>query len=1271
MWIFSFNGNKFIFLLIFVFSFISEKAISTPSENWQAVDSSNFTIYFKAGHKAWANKALEEAEHARHLVLTKLGQSLNKKVNIYVIDPFVGSNGYALPSSDQPTMVLFVTPPTSDAYVGQGFDWQKMAVLHEYLHLVHLSEKYSSIWTRHLHNWMDAGPHERLSVPAWIAEGYAIHMESKLTQKGRLDNEFVKALFDEYVSKGALPSYAALSEPSSNYQAEVVAHVTSALFFRWLEEKLGAEDFESFWSRWRMEKNGSFEKIFSNFFNKDVKSYYGQFIALSTYQVLSLKSPDFLEKNSDAVLKQFDHTVASPVLSRDTKRLCLVEDVVVGHRSAKRLMIYEFVYTDASGKREVRKLYEQEAMEHANIYGIDWLDSNIVLYSASDRNAEGEYIDNLYAWDLRQNKVLIIKEGSHIRRFDVSYDKKYIAAEKTMNGHSDIVIVKVADLSEEIPLVQGELGQVFDFPKVSYQGDQIAYLQHDATVNWQLVVYSFTENKKQLIPLPENHSYVSHPQWSRDGRFLYFVAGAERAVDLYAYDFSTGALEKKTHGYAPILWPLIINQQDILYFTTHADGHYLIADKQLIFRHAGPHALADQAPPPEKPTYDQRYQRAKGNNLNALMYNQGQPSQPPPAFVPQPKVPINASNPQQAATNTSPQPVYAPQQVIQQPIIAQPQPVQVIPQPQPVQVIPQPQPVYMPQQVIQQPAIIAQPQQIQAVPQPTVMPQPRQVQTQPTVTVQPQPIPITAQPVRRVQVGAPQQVPVEQVQAAVPAESKKPLNAKERAYKRFNKINREESNDIDSFLNAIIEGPIFEPEKVEQPKTRSTNAQSRPSSDYLNQTPPVQAKEQHQYADTHLIQYQKSTKKKVSHESIDTFFNQRRREHVADVYAGRNPTKPFGIGDFFEGKSSKVASNEETVDRQHTTIGMFFQQEVTKKARVAALNESALVVGVNSLPQQVSWYQKKVPAYDPLSSKEPPFNFTASDLTAGGAIGSNCWVDVGRKYQLDAWLLYGIAESRSGLNPMKISGKAHKKNMGIMQVSSALLSDLEDFGIEEKDLLDPCTNIHVAAWGINNAQKEQGDTWLSVALFFESGDKQKIKDTEKRYAKKMFDHYQALVASVKPERVQYANLHGPKANLFLHDDAQQADVFFMDSPLKWGRRLTQAITGRREEKTPLIAIPRGLTTVSESLNTVIQAQNLTFKVCSAFKKSAYDNNEAAVDDLYNAEIELINLKRKQHLTHIEFKGIRQWMDDTRGLIDDGKRTQLEENLLPQGFCESS
>ena len=96
----------------------------------------------------------------------------------------------------------------------------------------------------------------------------------------------------------------------------------------------------------------------------------------------------------------------------------------------------------------------------------------------------------------------------------------------------------------------------------------------------------------------------------------------------------------------------------------------------------------------------------------------------------------------------------------------------------------------------------------------------------------------------------------------------------------------------------------------------------------------------------------------------------------------------------------------------------------------------------------------------------------------------NCWYSAASRYSVSPHLLYAIASKESSLNPTAIGkNKNGTHDIGLMQVNSVWLPELQKFGITREKLFDPCVNINVGAWILAQAVQKLGYNWNAIGAY--------------------------------------------------------------------------------------------------------------------------------------------------------------------------------------------
>lgn len=123
-----------------------------------------------------------------------------------------------------------------------------------------------------------------------------------------------------------------------------------------------------------------------------------------------------------------------------------------------------------------------------------------------------------------------------------------------------------------------------------------------------------------------------------------------------------------------------------------------------------------------------------------------------------------------------------------------------------------------------------------------------------------------------------------------------------------------------------------------------------------------------------------------------------------------------------------------------------------------------------------------------------------------------CWDEAAQRYQVSSALLYAIARTESGLNPLAVGRNSNgSRDIGLMQINSSWLPTLAAHGINERDLFEPCTNIHVGAWVLAGNFSRLGYTWDAVGAY-----NARSPALRRAYVDKVRRHLPATVPAAAP-----------------------------------------------------------------------------------------------------------------------------------------------------------
>ncbi|WP_234401188.1 TolB family protein [Pseudoalteromonas sp. T1lg23B] len=567
-------------------------ALAFAAPNWYTIQTEHFNVHYTQGHKPWANSAAKELEIVREKVWQQQSRGLNAKADVVIFDPIHAANGFALPSSDNPLMALFTTPPQSDTVIANHNSWQQLLILHEYIHLVHLSQPSRGTWKQALRDVWDLYDISEAMMPRWVAEGYATLVESKMTGRGRLYDNYSEALLRELAQQGALLSYQQLNDGNHEYKSKSMAYLLGARFLAWLEQRYSQQTLDAVWTRMRAVTSRDFTSAFKGVFAEHPATLYRRFIAEYTYQAMTKEQQE--PELTSTLWQEYGYGASSPVLSVDRSQLAIVERDKEGR---VKLNVYQtqddpdaertfmdkqrdLLKEDPQDVAEVRpKVFAKKllhSLEPINFSGIrypQWLDNKTLYFVASTTDTTNPKLrrGELFRWSLASGKVEQLTQNQAIRRFSFAGNGQTIYAEQVTYGYSELVKIHLPSL-QVTPLFDKQLSTLYDFPVFNAVQQKLAFLKHSINEDWQLYIQDVMTQKTEPVPLPKDYQYLTQPSWSPEGDALYFVAGKNGALDIYRYELIPGALYKLTQGQALFEFPIAYKNGELLYLSSGFEG---------------------------------------------------------------------------------------------------------------------------------------------------------------------------------------------------------------------------------------------------------------------------------------------------------------------------------------------------------------------------------------------------------------------------------------------------------------------------------------------------------------------------------------------------------------------------------------------------------------------------------------------------------------------------------------------------------------------------
>jgi len=204
--------------------------------DWWVIKTKNYTVIYKPRYEYEAIQTLNNLEYYR-LYVDRLTGNNPRNLPVVIEDTGILSNGFANPFFYN--IHIFTYPPNSDYYLEGIQDWYRLAGLHEYTHIAHMTKTAGipKILTR-----IFGAPFQaNMYLPGWIIEGITVYTESQFSPyEGRLNDGFFDNYLETRISKNKFPDIIeATNEPLSFPYGKI--YLYGGEFLDFLSNKYGKE----------------------------------------------------------------------------------------------------------------------------------------------------------------------------------------------------------------------------------------------------------------------------------------------------------------------------------------------------------------------------------------------------------------------------------------------------------------------------------------------------------------------------------------------------------------------------------------------------------------------------------------------------------------------------------------------------------------------------------------------------------------------------------------------------------------------------------------------------------------------------------------------------------------------------------------------------------------------------------------------------------------------------------------------------------------------
>lgn len=530
--------------------------IIDPALRWHTLETPHFRINYPEGYEEIAQRAAHFAEEAHAKLVPVMKREPTMRTEVVLLDSQDTTNGFAFPYPNN-QIQIYLTPPDQDMLWGKYDSWLKHLITHEYTHILHLETTDGiSEWVNRL---LGRALYPNLTVPNFMIEGLAVHMETEFTTGGRgREGDFdmilrCLALEDKLaaIDQAAAPYLG--GGPGSNG-----AYLYGTYFYRYLIDTYGPD------VPMRIAHQYAALPILD--------------INLAIHQVLPGKNAFTLWEELKAWLKRRAQAQLALITQYPLTESRPVTTSGGYHRHPRwlpdgRLLYPEYVFGDASvllldaldGKPPRRLVYKSPF----GSYHVSGDGKEIVFAAYRDADRFNTFYD-LYKLELETRKLTRLTTAKRAKDPAISPDGKQILAVVNGKGRNDLVRFDAkGNLLQK--LTDGTDGLQISGLAWSPDGKQVAAsVWKDGSRDLVLI----DPDTGEMRPLWRDLAVETAPAWSPDGKWLLFSSDRTGVFNLHAVRLSDGQVFQVTNVVGGALEPAVSPDGQQIAFANYTSRGY-------------------------------------------------------------------------------------------------------------------------------------------------------------------------------------------------------------------------------------------------------------------------------------------------------------------------------------------------------------------------------------------------------------------------------------------------------------------------------------------------------------------------------------------------------------------------------------------------------------------------------------------------------------------------------------------------------------------------
>lgn len=540
-----------LFIIIILYAFNSFAQLQFPSRlKWRTIETDHFLIHFPKDNEELAYKIATKAEKIHSTLTSFLKYFPTEKTNIVVSDLYDQVFGAAAPTFYS---TIYICPTQFNIGLGHYDDFLDLLLLHEYTHILDMD--------------MIGGVPEvirmiigrlytpNLFCPMWMIEGFAVLMETELTNGGR----GIDPYYDMYLRMAFLENNVNHLDQNilffDKWPAGVSPYLYGESLYRYLSEQKGTDAVIYF-------RKDNSKKLLPFSFGGSLAYYWDGSIAemynrwkIDMHKKYSRQKRE-IEKGGITSTKQITkngNNTWSPIWSVDNETIFFFNQNYDEHTALKSVDI------ETGRIASLTKINSSRPQLSLDIAG------KYLYFSQFEINKNSTLYSDIYSYNFTSEKLNRLTKNK--RAFDHDIDKSgNILFVVNNKGKTDLCL-RGYDGKETILISCSEDVYFFN-PRISPNGRKLALSIWEKGGFRDIYIYDLDE--KTLRPITEDRAWDITPTWSPDGEFILFSSDRIGVYNIFAYRIADSVFFQVTNVLGGAFCPAVSNDGKKIAFVDYS-----------------------------------------------------------------------------------------------------------------------------------------------------------------------------------------------------------------------------------------------------------------------------------------------------------------------------------------------------------------------------------------------------------------------------------------------------------------------------------------------------------------------------------------------------------------------------------------------------------------------------------------------------------------------------------------------------------------------------